>query len=315
MKSWPCYIIFFLLASLLPGCGSLRNEVDPGQLGIESAKLVVSGFLSPQDTILAVKVTRSATVVGDSIGQLMTGNAVTDATVTLSEGGRSIVLPYNNMPASDSTQPYYSASARLLPILVGHTYTLSVVTTNGQRVTSTCTIPQPVKPVAITFDSLTQTQNKRYFVRVRWQDPAGQENYYQVAGLFRYIVTCPTCVSNSSYTEREAVSNLSFDDDNRGLFSDAGIDGNAMISGRAFLSGSTSSGKQTSFSSQYKTATATVNLLSVDQPYYQYWSAVLRQRRVRNNPFAEPVLIPSNIVGGLGCFMGYSNSTLTLRLK
>ncbi|SFD52031.1 DUF4249 domain-containing protein [Spirosoma endophyticum] len=297
-------IFLFFLTALFLSCSSLRNEVDPSQLGVESAKLVVSSFLSPQDTTLAVKVTRSATVVGDSISLLQTGNNITDATVTLSEGNKSVRLPYNNVSKSDTARshPYYSVDARLLPIIAGHTYTLTVVTANGQQATSTCTIPAPVQPKDIVLDSL----NRRYFIRANWQDPGGQVNYYQAAGIFRYILTsCKSCQMSTN-------DNLSFDDDTRGLFSDAGVDGSIMFSGRAYL---TPSGQQANFYSQYKTASVLINLMSVDQAYYRYQEAVIRQRRSRNNPFAEPVLIPSNIEGGLGCFAGYNNAVLTLKLK
>lgn len=291
-------LLFFI------GCSSLRNEVNPGQLGVEPPKLVVTCFLSPQDTTLTVKVTRSNTVVGDSISLLQTGNNVTDATVTLSNGDKSVMLLYNNVVRSspDSLkQPYYSIGARLLPIIAGHTYTLTVTTPNEQQVSSTCTIPVPIQPTAITLD----TTNQRYAIRTRWQDPAGQVNYYQVAGIFRYITsTCKAC-------QIESYSSLSFDGDNRGLFADAGIDGTIIVSGRAYLT----SPSTTNFYSQYKTASVTVNLMSVDPAYYRFQEAIIRQRRSRNNPFAEPVLIPSNINGGLGCFAGYTNSTMTLRLK
>ena len=296
----------------LSGCSSLRNEVEPSLLGAEPPKLVVSGFLSPQDTLLTVKVTRSNTVVGDSISLLQTENNVTDATVTLSDGSKSVVLSNTIVVGFKSDTlvlPYYRIDAFRLPILVGHTYTLSVTTSNGQRASSACTIPAPVSPKAITLDSLTENQfgiqTKRYYVRVRWQDPAGQTNYYQVAGIFRYITsTCKAC-QNESYND------LSFEDDNRGLFADAGLDGTTFESGRAYLTSASSN----NFYNQYRTASVTVNLMSVDQAYYRFQEAIIRQRRSRNNPFAEPVLIPSNIQGGLGCFAGYNNATTTLRLK
>lgn len=297
----------------LTGCTSLRNEVDPGQLGLASPKLVVSGFFCPQDTLLTVKVTRSNTVVGDSISLLQTGNTITDATVTLSEGDRSVILSYTNInPRSDSSQSFYGISARRLPIIAGRTYKLTVVTATGQRATSTCTIPQAVDPTGIKFDSLPENQNRRqperYFVTVRWKDPIGQTNAYQVAGIFRY--------TTAANVREERYNSLSFDDENRGLFTDIGREGNEIESGRAFLTANTSTGNlQTSFYSQYNTATVTVNLLSIDQSYYRYQEAIIRQRRSRNNPFAEPVLIPSNIEGGLGCFAGYNNATLTLKLK
>ncbi|GAB4005763.1 hypothetical protein GCM10028808_06310 [Spirosoma migulaei] len=291
----------------------MRNEVDPSQLGLATPKLVVSGFFCPQDTVLTVKVTRSNTVVGDSISLLQTGNNITDAMVTLSEGDRSVVLPYTNInPGSDSSQSFYGISARRLPIIAGRTYKLTVVTASGQRATSTCTIPQPVDPIDIKFASLTETQNRRqterYYVTVRWKDPVGQTNAYQVAGIFRY--------TTATNVREERYNSLTFDDENRGLFPDAGVDGDTIVSGRAFLTANSSTGNtQTSFDSQYNTATVTVNLLSVDQSYYRYQEAIIRQRRSRNNPFAEPVLIPSNIEGGLGCFAGYNNATLTMKLK
>ena len=303
--------VSILLVSLIGSvwfgsCTNLRNEVDPSLLGVQPTQLVVSSFLSPQDTILAVKVTRSNTVVGDSVSLLQTGNLVTDATVTLSDGSKSVVLPYNNRLTGDTTrnQTYYSINARSLPIIVGRTYTLTVVATNGQRASSTCTIPTAVPPTAIVpYD--TGKAGQRPYVLVNWQDPAGQPNYYQVNGIFRYIsATCKAC-------QNETYNTLSFDDDKRGLFPDAGLDGTKIESGKAYLTFSSAS----NLLSQYRTARITVNLMSVDQNYYQFQEAVIRQRRSRNNPFAEPVLIPSNIQGGLGCFAGYTNATLTLKLK
>ncbi|WP_026309057.1 DUF4249 domain-containing protein [Spirosoma spitsbergense] len=307
------HAFFALIGALLFWrCTNLRNEISPSLLGVESPKLVVTCFLSPQDTTLAVKVTRSATVVGDSISLLQTGNTVTNASVTLAQGDRSITLRYDNRPVdSTKVQPYYSMSAKLLPITSGQTYTLTVVTPNGQRASSSCTIPAPVFPAAITFDSLDDTQNRtkvrRYFVKSQWQDPANQANYYQVAGIFRY--------TTSVAAKEEKFNSLAFDDENRGLFTDIGLDGTTFVSGRAFVATSSSSTQQSSFTNQYKTALVTVNLMSIDQAYYRFQEAINRQRRSRNNPFAEPVLIPSNIVGGLGCFAGYNNAVLTKTLK
>ncbi|MCX6213377.1 DUF4249 domain-containing protein [Spirosoma sp.] len=310
--------LFTLLAviGMLAGCSSLRNEVDPSQLGFAASKLVVAGYLSPQDTDLAVKVTRSKTVVSDD--SLDTGGSdVTDATVTLTEGNRSITLRYNrpNSPIDSLKQPYYSASARLLPIVAGRTYTLTVVTPKGERATSSCTIPAPVRPTAVTFDSTTENQGRsllrRYYVLARWQDPPAQANYYQVTGFFQYTTKCDSCG-----TSQVGATQLSISDNNRGLVSDAGVDGTQMGSGKAYLlSTPFTSNELTNFYGQYWNATVTVNLMSVDRAYYQFQEAVIRQRRVRNNPFAEPVLIPSNIEGGLGCFAGYNNATLTLKLK
>lgn len=309
LHSFRVSIALLTICALLNGCTGLRNEIDPSRLGIDPPKLVVTCFISPQDTTLAVKVTRSNTVVGDSASLLQPDHNVTDATVTLSEGDRSVTLPYNNRPASSTvTQSYYSIPARPLPIVVGQTYKLTVKLPNGQQASSSCTIPAAVFPKAITFDSLTENsgRTKRYYVKTQWQDPANQTNYYQMAGIFRYT---------TSSSKDERYNGLSFDDENRGLFSDAGLDGTEFPSGRAFIASASTSTQRSNFNNQYKTAVVTVNLISIDQAYYRYQEAVIRQRRSRNNPFAEPVLIPSNIEGGLGCFGGYNNAILMKTLK
>ncbi len=293
---------------LLAGCGSLRNEISPDQLGLESAKLVVSGFLSPQDTVLAVRLTQSRTVLGDSISSGLSDGNVTRATVTLSDGNRTIALRYGA-----NGYQYYSAPARQMRIVTGRTYTLDVVTAEGQRATATCTIPPPVSLSAVQIDSLMENnRTRRYFVRATWQDPAGQTNYYQVTGTFRLFDQQQVILGKSNYTNL----NLNFDDDNRGLFDDTGADGSLFTSGRAFLGNTTlANGQAMGFRKQFLKSNIIVNLLAVDETYYQYRSAVIRQGRVRGNPFAEPVLIPSNIQGALGCFAGYNSSTIGMTVN
>lgn len=302
-------------ACLLMGCGSLRNEVSPDRLNRSAAKLVVNGFLSPQDTVLAVKLTRSTPVLGTDSTTSAPGYPVADATVTVSDGSQSVSLAY------DPALAYYRADVGLLPIVGGRQYTLMVQTTDGQRYVSTCTIPQPVALTGVQFDSLTQSdfgyQLRRYYVRARWQDPAGQDNYYQITGAFRYVTACTNCTTVAGYVEREQFNNLSFDaSDNRGLLTDQGTEGGPMISGRAYLTNGGYGIGSRAFLDSYKRAAVELNLLNVEQTYYQYRDAINRQAQVGGNPFAEPVIIPSNVSNGaLGCFAGYNRSSLTIKLK
>ncbi|QJD77805.1 DUF4249 domain-containing protein [Spirosoma rhododendri] len=302
----PAFLHWFIFLSglLLAGCGSLRTEISPDQLGLESAKLVVTGFLSPQDTVLAVKLTQSRTVLGDSISASLTDGNVTSATVTLGDGSRSVRLRY-----MANGLPYYSVPAGQLPIITGRTYTLNVNTAEGQRASATCTIPAPVSLSAVQVDSLMENnRTRRYFVRTTWQDPAGQPNYYQAIGTLQMPVS-RTATTNSTTVSGFTYTNLNFDDDFRGLRDDSDVDGTTLTSGRAFL-GNVSVANAVGFRQQFSGSRVAVSLLAVDAAYYQYRSAVIRQGRVRGNPFAEPVLIPSNITGGLGCFSGYNSSTI-----
>ena len=307
-------VLYSLFCLLLFGCDSLRKEVSPDRLNREAAKLVVTGFLSPQDTVLAVKVTRSQPVLGEEVGFNYAGINVTDAIVSLSEGGKSVMLRYN------SQGNYYSANRNQLPVIVGRTYTLTVQTPNGEQAISTCTIPEAINLSSVTFDSLTTNdfgrEVKRYFVRGRWQDLPGQINYYQLMGVFRFTFPCVGCQNNPNYPQSEQFTTLSFDQNNNGLQTDRGTEGKEMISDRAFF-GSYYFGNvpASGFGGQYKSASLTVDLLSTDQAYYQYQDAVARQSQVVGNPFSEPVPIPTNIRGAFGCFAGYNRSTVVMRIK
>lgn len=294
--------------SFLIGCQKLQLEVDPDRLQSEAAKLVVTCYLSPQDQVLAVKVTRTKSILGQQ-GTPNDTNVI-DATVRLSQSGRSVALPY------DAKQQVYRADIQRMPIVVGRTYGLLVQTPDGERVTGFCTIPGPVKLAGVTFDSLTEGDARRYFVRGQWLDPAAQTNFYQITGLFRYVTNCPTCEKNPAYQPREEASYLQFDNLEGTLASDQGSGGSTLTSVPAYLTGaSTDNDRQPGFRSQYKAATVVLNLLNTDRNYYQYHNAVVRQAEVRDNPFAEPVAIPTNLQGGLGCFGAYNRSTLVVRLK
>lgn len=297
----------------MAGCNNLRNEIEPDRLNREAAKLVVTCFLSPQDQVLAAKVTRTTAVLGDQRGTYA-DNSVVNATVTLADGGRSVVLTY------DTKLKYYRADSKQLPIVAGHTYALTVQTPANERLTSSCTVPGVVKLSGTSFDSLTTVQDgrsvKRYFIRARWQDPAGLPGYYHVTGLFRFIKNCPACEKNASYRPKEEVTYLEFDRNEEALVSKPGSAASTLTSEPAFLNGNSDDDTPAAgFRSQYKAAMTVVNLLNTDQNYYHYQEAIIQQAKTKGNPFAEPVLLPNNIEGGLGCFAAYNRSTVMVTLR
>ncbi|MDB5242625.1 MAG: hypothetical protein JWP57_3250 [Spirosoma sp.] len=299
-------------AVCIAGCNNLRQEVNPDRLNREAAKLVVTCFLSPQDTVLAVKLTRTKTVLSDGAPGSLTDNNVTDATVTLSEGGRTVMLPF------DIRLGNYQTAISQLPVVVGRTYSLVIQTPAGERAESTCTIPRAVNIASVTFDSLTvnrfNRQSKRYFIRASWHDIKGETNYYQFLGSYKLIRKNAGSLNNPTSSAQEEAGLLRFN--KNGLQTDRAAEGDFMVSERAFLGGRfPDSGTQSDLGSQYKEVTVLVSLLSTDRAYYEYQDAVERQAEVSGNPFAEPVLIPSNIQGALGCFAAYNRSTLSQRLK
>lgn len=310
-------LIFSLLIGLtisLFGCGSLVQEVNPAIIPTATTNVVVHSFISPQDTLLTVYVQAPRSVLGTQFVDYGYTNyyerSVQNAVVKLSDGTTTVQL----LGVGGDFPLYYAIDARKLPIVAGHTYTLTVSTPYFPPVTAQCTLPAQVKPTEIRLDSTTQMQfdytGVTYISRLIWQDPSGQANYYQVSGR-----TTETSTYNTQYqpnsprhdTTTTGSSTVSFSRST--LISDQNQDGSQLISPK---------GERTLFSSanqQYNAVILTLGLSAVDENYYRYRSAIAQQTSAADNPFAEPVLIPSNIVGGLGCFGALNQASLSVRVK
>lgn len=310
--------IFSLL--LLAACGSLRNEVSPSLLSLEGEKLVINSYISPQDTLLTVKVSRSKPVLGEQTDALPYN--VADATVTLTDGNRVVALRYV------ADKQWYQAKATLLPVLVGKTYTLTASTPDGKRVTANATVPKAVPVNQGTLDSAIVTTGNRlqkvYSVRFDWQDPANVPNFYEYTAYYIWGRSYP--INGPVTSPSNALRLLAFQRDNRtgNLVTDDRQDGTLLTSLSAEVGLVEVPATQTNSNEALKLLTlgsvlpgsrVIMQLLSTEELYFRYKDAVIRQRENRSNPFAEPVLIPTNIQGGLGCFAAYNRSEKTLILR
>ncbi|MBO0952726.1 DUF4249 domain-containing protein [Fibrella forsythiae] len=313
MKTISYSTLVVTLLTLL-GCGSLVQEVDPGNLPTATPKMVVHCFISPQDTLLAVYVQAPRAVLGtkftDNGGFYLT-YSLQGSVVTLSDGTRTVQLP-----GVGGTIPlYYGIDTRQFPIVAGRTYTLTVSNAYFPTVTAQCTVPKAVKPTEIRADSLSGRANglpgTTYYGRLVWQDAAGEANYYQVSGNLIKTVTRPIYTTPNVPTRDTTLTNmypLSFNGVN--LITDQNVDGQRLISARG-------EAREFNYNSLERTIglVFTMTLSNIDENYYRYRETVDRQGDADENPFAEPVLVPSNIQGGYGCFGAYNQSTLTVKVK
>jgi hypothetical protein len=296
----------FLYSSLifsqlyLFSCESLVKEIDPSFLPETDSKLVVSCFISPQDTVLAAKVTETKLLIG-STGDIK--DDILNASVSLSDGSKTIQLIY------DVKLGYYRALPAALPILVGKTYTISVSTPDGRKVDATTTIPKSIVIKEVKIDSTkvndfqqgNSVTNTEYDVKVIWQDKAGEPNYYRALGEFTIIYgnPDPKDVKNIIYTPISTIVDLRTIDDKN-------MDGQILSLNRNFLApniGANIQGQQINRSKSLNKIK--VGLFQTDIHYYNYHTSLRRQRE-NNNPFAEPVLLYTNIKGGFGCFGSYN---------
>lgn len=321
--------MIFRLSSLLAlvllstmACQNLVTEIDPSKLPQIARKLVVNGYLSPQDTVLAISVSSSQTVLGDVVGDSV--NIVADATVLLASEGKTVTLAY------DSRQRAYLADARQLPVQVGKTYTVQVNAPGFETVTSSCTVPKAVPVSELKLDSTRNIDNSglelawTYAVRAVWQDPAGETNYYRIVGYGECISRIPRTPTAhlDSTTPRVLTRGIIGFGRLEQFVSDRNQDGQLLASARGevpsyFDYSYYDSTTQMTYSGSHfysKPLTLAISVLQTDEIYYTYHRARQQQRQSQGNPFAEPILMPSNIQGGLGCFAAYHRSTMVIRL-
>ena len=306
------------LLLFLAACGSLRNEVDPSILSAGGEKLVVNSYISPQDTLLTAKVSRSKPALVEPSEAVPF--IVENATVSLSDGSRVVVMRYN------TSRQFYQAPVALMPIRTGQTYTLTATTPDGKKVMAQATVPKPVPISSITLDSTIttsgSTRTKAYRVSFVWEDPAAETNFYQYAGYLQWKdnkYTYPISGQNEvpvpniyvlSFNRERATGNLLSDDRQQGsLLTSQSADVAKLIVQKS----DPPAAENVTYS--YPGARVVTQLLNTEESFYRYTNAVARQRQVGNSPFAEPVLIPSNITGGLGCFAAYNRTEKVLVLK
>jgi hypothetical protein len=302
--------VLFGLMGLL-ACDSLKQEVNPAGIDAGVEKLVVVCFISPQDTVLTAEVALSYPVLGEVN---RAGYRVNNATITLSEGDRDIVLERRD--GKYPGQYYYGADPKKFPIETGHTYRLTVQIPDGRKVEAVCQVPKALVARDIVLDSIQVVEKglsgNDYFVRLRWQDPAGEPNYYRYAGVFKYL---PVGFSFPNAPKPSWSSNfIDFrqDNDERELVDDQQHDGEMLSSSRGFIR--FYGNDPVPLSQRVEQLECEIDLLHTDANYYRYHQAIQRKEQVRGNPFAEPVLVPTNISGGLGCFGAYNRSRIIVEL-
>lgn len=298
-----------LLSSGLAACTGLSQDVDPGLVPTTPPQLVVHCYLSPQDSVLVAAVSLSRTAIGTQTAT-NSYNSLPTASVTLSEGSRSVRLLY------EPERAIYRADPGQFPIQAGHTYALSVSTPDGLTAGAHTTVPPLVPITRLRVDSAQARFESAmdYFVQFSWQDPAGRANYYQVAGDNEYGSVVKVFQNNMLVdTPYRAVGTINYgvSAGQYLLLTDEDRDGQAFESPSGRLSYTISNGQRLAT----PPLTANVYLLNVDETYYQYHRSLDQQQTTSGNPYSEPTWIRGNIQGGLGCFGSYSRSRLSTRVK
>jgi hypothetical protein len=293
MKNITIFISLIISSLTMWSCNSFVTEVDPSQLPSTDSKLVLSCYISPQDTVIAAKVTETKTVI--STGG--TRADITNATVKISDGTKTVQLVYDN------NLLYYRVLPSQMPIVVGKTYTMTVSTPDGRSVSAKSTVPSPISIKEIKVDSgtsvtirkLNAQEVKEYYFKLIWQDVAGSADYYRGFGFVQGIFKDR---NNSSAQRTDGVDFTSTDDKNS--------DGQLLALSVTY--------QPARNATQATIQKLTVGLFHSDIHYFNYHES-LRKQRGNSNPFAEPVLLYTNVEGGFGCFGAYNATWKELKVK
>lgn len=273
------FIFLILLAGMQACEKDVTRKVDLKVLN----QLAITAFISPQDTGIVVKLQRTQ----PAVGRQYTGDElkIKNAVVKLSDGNQSI--PLNYIEKQDS----YHAKKTLLPIVAGKTYTLNVTTPNGWEASAVTTVPV-ITNISITGYKLNAKSDKfsglKNILNFKWQDAPGQDNYYQTLAYRENKINSQ--IFQQTFNPRHEKDMYITDKDH---------DGEELIC----IDKVHETSKPDNFQRPYKLH---LLLLVTDKNYYLYHNSVIKQREADDNPFAEPVLIYTNIKGGVGVFAAYN---------
>lgn len=284
MKRTILYI--FLSGAVFISCTKEAKVKLPPQ----EDKLVVTSFISPGDTNILVTV-RNSVPKFDWVG--MWGpqfSNLTNATVLMSDGTTQIRVPF------DSTFGMYLAKTKDLPVLSGKTYYLDVSTPDGKTVSAETTVPGGVL-------SLSKFE----------LDIAGSDTDHVKFGTFISIPDLPgTTYIGGSF---DIVTSMSPDDPP--MYASYNESSYFSMSDEFQSYSEYSASKQSELYSTayYRYIGMGVTLLNTDKHFYLYHKTIRIAPGSGDNPFSDPVMVYSNITGGLGCFGSYTKNTYLKRIR
>jgi hypothetical protein len=313
-------LAFVLILSLTVSCEKDVVNIKHPEFNY---KLVISGYLSPDEKNHYISVTTNGPIYYDRILDYNPGLF----SATLSDGSKEISLrplfhkfyrySFNDSTSNISDVPNSSFNIPGVPdssimgfifksselsIEEGNTYVLKVESDKGLFAEASCTVPfkknlfPELDTVSITYtysydnSKYTLKQSDFYFTDIK-----GEENYY---GVFSEL-TWPNPPYTYSKTQNKILVDSKYN-----CFNDKGIDGNRLkIPLEPF-----------SVSFLHDSTYFKIYLLNTDRPYYDYHKSI-ENYQSGEIPFTEASPIYSNVKGGLGIFAAYTYDSIVIRLK
>lgn len=294
-KGVPAILIVMLAIVMAASLGSCTDIVSNIDFPDTEPKIVVHAFISPADTAVQVMLSWSNPI---SKGASMdTVRYIENATVRMAETGKAF-----STLAFHQGKKVYALPASMFPIETGKHYSLNVDVPGHNTVAGSCYIPPANHTLALEKIEREKTEWSEIIrVEFSFSDiPGENENFYTMAAYLNsqtYIM-----YDDTVQIEAQRFHTIS----GESYISNKGREGRKFIT-RA-------EGYHYKFDwlrppgSIDDSPPVYLLLLTTDEHYYHYHKTL--ENYHPNNPFAEPVLIYSNIEGGLGVFAGINRTEL-----
>jgi hypothetical protein len=263
------YLIILLPILAMSAC---RKEVNL-KLPEAASKPVVFAYISPDDTIIKVKVTRSMPLFEPFKEENFEPQS--NAKVFLSYSGKEVQLAFNSFTGN------YEINTEAFAIEYGMTYKLKVTLQNGQTAEGETRVPSKAVKINNAHYSLRAINTSTILnVFVSYNDDPSNANYYSL-----FVSSIDTTGLDTIYT---------------------GIDGREFSP-----SPEVQGGEQKLMLGLYDSVSVKraigfdCYLLNCSKEYYLFYKSVYSYSG--GSPFSEPVPMYSNILNGFGVFAAYTS--------
>ena len=230
---------------------------------------VLHSFINPEDSLIRVRLTYAEPTVGYVPDDQEYFDPILNAEIKITNYFNDAQFIY-----TDEFFHYadYIIHQDSFSISEGGNYKISLTTQEDKTANCECTVPQgKVKEVSL---KKLENSSDGDFYAFEFRDNPGEKNYYAVA-LAQYSW------DNENNVERQTVLEI---------ISDELMDGQKIISKYYSMGG-------------YNPRAL---LFEVDENYYNYHFSLNQYYQIRDNPFAEPYTIYSNVEGGFGVMGCYT---------
>lgn len=295
MKTLKKYWLLVCMGLLVSACdmeSMFLKDIDV----LGESEIVVVGYISPDDETVKVAVMKAQTIGEPTL----TNVYIDDAEVMISDGENEYSMTWTQNVTDEEIEddeyyyyylhdPYfvYEVSNDVVQVTEGKTYHLTVKA-EGKALRASCTVPTgKVAPeVELSDDSDSP------FLNVSWVKNASETGFYVVDAQI-YNET-----DSFQYTDFFTGDTISETYSQRLYLYDNYV--------QSSLSGQVRFRQEVYFQNEPNQNTdLIVYVVHADENYFRYHKSIEDASYQDGNPFAEPIIIHSNIENGAGCFGAY----------